>query len=330
MPKTAPKTAPKKSTKKVVEKKEVKKTTNVPIMRCVGQLKNHLNNDTKHLIEEFLEKNKKYSETHQKLTKEIRDAVVYSDPEKKVIDKEKTKVARDEIRKKLSEFNTNNDSITKEIRSLNKKLYRISGSASKYLSAILYSIIENLLNYAIQNVVSQTTPTQKQPKVDITALSNMTLDNSDIYPIVSGLPSLVNIKNLPEKETTKKSRNESQETLEDKEGSNSEGDDKKRGVTYKMVIYNIFRDIIKNRTGDDNQKLCCAVSTREVISDILLEYVERLSNFLEILVGSTAKANTINDDHIINANKLMFKMYPTANYTKFEELVKKSQTNISS
>ena len=367
--KPAPKTT-KKETKKVTKgngsnKVDTKRPINVPIMRCVGQLKTHLNGETKTRLDELLDENKEYITTVNEFNRKIKECVIFSDKEKKVLDEDKTKEGKKLIRQELKEFRQKNEDLSNEFDNLNKRIYRISGSASKYLSAILHTIIYNILEHSIDSTIRRSTPNQKQPKVDKLSFGDISRENFEFYPIINDLPSLVEVQsiyNKKEKEDKDKDKDKDKDSVkekkkkkkteeeendpkvddkeendpkvddkddkeenDDKEESAEDNDDKKKSITYKMVIYNIFRTIVKNRDLEEGKKLCCAVSTREVISDILLEYVERLSSFLEILVGDTAKANTINEDHIMNSNKLMFRIFnANENYAKFETQVQKT------
>lgn len=339
-----------------------KKQPNVPIMRCVGQLKFYLNDDTKKKITDFLEAHKEYDTFITDKTKEIKEITVYTDAKKTDVDGDKTESARADKRKELEVFKKDNTDLTKSFDNLNKSLYRISGPASKCLSAILHTIIQNILEYSVDVTLKKSQPGQKQPKVDKLSFGDINKDNFDIYPIISELKTLVDIqsqfqkkkvaeeekesKDAKDKETKKKRKKATDadvltpaatedelaehEDHEDHEVDDDGSDpDKKKSTTYKMVIYNIFRNIVKNRDLEEGKKLCCAVPTRTVISDILLEYVERLSHFLEILVGQTAKANTINSDHIMNANKLMFSMYGRLDkYGEFQTQVTETCKNI--
>jgi hypothetical protein len=355
--KTAPKTKKvEKPAPKVADSQKSKKPINVPVMRCVGQLKSHLNDETKDKINEILNKNKEYNTKISEFTTNIKDVKVYSNKEKTVLDDEKTVAAKEALRIELAAYKKENGNISDSIAKLNKSIYRISGPASKYLSSILHTIIYNILDHSVGSTLKKSLPGQKQPKVDKLSFGDISRENFDFYPIISDLPTFVEVQGLfrkresdelekdkekeKDKDKEKKRRKKNTDTTqttpettdeveveeEEKEvGTVGESDDEKKSTTYKMVIYNIFRMIVKNRDLEEGKKLCCAVPTREVISNILLEYVERLSNFLEILVGATANANTINEDHIMNANKLMFTMFNSMdNYGKFENQVKQT------
>tara|TARA_B110000908_G_C10267723_1_gene466215 strand:+ start:7887 stop:9023 length:1137 start_codon:yes stop_codon:yes gene_type:complete len=360
MPKTiqqkVEKTTPKikkveKISPKAINSQKIKKPINVPVMRCVGQLKSHLNDETKNKITDILENNKAYETRITEFNTQIKDAKVFSDKEKTLADAEGTAEAKNVLRKQLVDFKEKNKDVTDSITKLNKSIYRISGPASKYLSSILHTIIYNILDHSVDSTLKKSLPAQKQPKVDRLSFGDISRENFDFYPIITDLPTFVEVQTLfrkrefeekeekekkekKEKKPRKKTSEVPEPTLDEDEAEEDEkpepdttndSDDEKKPTTYKMVIYNIFRMIVKNRDLEEGKKLCCAVPTREVISNILLEYVERLSNFLEILVGATANANTINEDHIMNANKLMFTMFnSTDKYGKFEDQVKQT------
>jgi hypothetical protein len=352
------KPAPKAADSSKEDSKKTKRPINVPVMRCVGQLKSHLNDETKHKITEILEGHKEYNKFVGDTNIKIKEAKVYSDKEKKVVNDEASLLAKEALRKELADYKEKHKDITSSITKLNKSIYRISGPASKYLSSILHTIIYNILDHSVGSTLKKSLPGQKQPKVDKLSFGDISRENFDFYPIISDLPTFVEVQELfkkreldelekdkekdKDKDKEKKRRKKNTGTATEKsEGAtpdedeveekhedainSNESDDEKKSTTYKMVIYNIFRMIVKNRDLEEGKKLCCAVPTREVISNILLEYVERLSNFLEILVGATANANTINEDHIMNANKLMFTMFNSMdNYGKFEDQVKQT------
>ena len=95
-----------------------------------------------------------------------------------------------------------------------------------------------------------------------------------------------------------------------------------------MVIYNIFKRIRGQRNLGD-KKLCCAVETKEGVSKIVVEFIERLSVLLSILVGKTAKASTINEQHILSAINILYYLHNNdihnSNYNKFIEIIEEAK-----
>lgn len=349
-----------KSAAKPTDTKTKKKSPSVPIMRCVGQLKSHLNDENKKKLTDLQDENKEYIEEVNTRLKQIKERTVF-EKDGKTANVERTKEARDTLRQDLDKFKSKYGEVPKTLDDLTKSLYRISGPASKYLSAILHIIIRNLLEHSVESTLKRLQPNQKQQKVDELSFGDVNTENFEFYPIISKLKTLVDVQNQYtrhiEEELRKIEKKDDKEPKEKKRrkkadkaaatdetpaaeeepaapeeptnrsssdlAEDEEDDDKKKATSYRMVIYNIFKTILANRDVEEGKKLCCAGSTKTIISNLLLEYVERLASFLGILVGATAKANTINEEHIMNANKLMFSMYNSLNnYAKFEEQVK--------
>lgn len=318
MPKTVDKKTktPVKTEEKVAVPVAIKKNTvtkpindkpiNVPVMRCVSQLKTLLNEEVKNKIENFNKINEKFLTKEAEFHKSIRENKK-NEPERK---------------KTLKEFDTwkNDDSnkvITKEITNLRKSIYRISGPASKYVSQILEVIIRHMLSYGITNS-TQSGKNNKQPKLLPKDFKDMSEDNVSIFPLIVGLKSLEFLKD-EKKESLKEDKKEDVETEADEHEGEEDKKDKKKGPpTYKMVIYNIFKRIVQQEQGS---KLCCSGTCKQFISNILMEFVERLQFYLSVLVGNTANTSTINEKHVLNACKLMYYNVHrnTDQYSKFND-----------
>uniref|UniRef100_A0A6C0LM48 Uncharacterized protein n=1 Tax=viral metagenome TaxID=1070528 RepID=A0A6C0LM48_9ZZZZ len=298
----------KSSTASTKPPKNLDKPVNVPVMRCITQLKTLLNQETKESIDKF--------ETEH---------ADYIKKEKEFIDKIKVSKKNTEDKKKLqAEFkawrdNDKNSPLTKNITKLRKSIYRVSGPASKYVAQILEIIIKDILKYGIDTAINST-KNPRQPKLTPKDFSDMSADNVSTFALINGLKSVELIKNGIGKEEKKASSTGGEE--EDDSPDEKEEDPatkKKSAPTYKMVIYNLFRKLV----APHNTRLCCANACKQFISDLLMEFIDRLQFYLAELVCITAKASTVNQFHILSACKLLYyNVYRnTESYTHFKEQV---------
>ena len=261
------------------------KSISVPVMRCVTQLKFLLNNVPINKIKLYEQNNKPYFSTEKEFITKIKEV--------KPTDKES-------IRTEFNKWKANdtNNIITKTIQKYRKEKYRISGPAAKHIAQILEIIIRELLTYGIK-IYTSTANKAKSPKLLVKDYTNITEDDISIFPLISGLKILEDIKNSKPAVTVEKK--ESTETIDDSNGEEDKKNKEKKGTpTYRMVIYNIFTQL------KPTQKLHCSVPCKQFISDILMEFVERLQFYLAELVGTTAQASTINEKHVLSACRLMF------------------------
>lgn len=258
------------------------KPINVPVMRCVSQLKSLLNTSIKNSIDEFGEKNRNYVETESKFHARIKENRKNETERKKVQKEYDTWKNGDKVK-----------NLTKEIRNLRKSVYRISGTASKYVAQIIEVIIRTTLAYGVKQI-SENASQSKQPKLLPKDFKEMTEENNSSFPLIMGLKSLDCIKNDKREEPVKEEPVKEEPVKEDK---------KKEPPTYKMVIYNIFKSLLdKEKTS----KMCCSGPCKQFISDTIMEFVEKLHFYLTVLVGSASSTSTINEKHILNACKLMY------------------------
>ena len=298
-----PKVAAKKSNKAPTKESDVKKTKhkdakpnvsdksfNVPVMRCISQLKNILNKDTKTEIEEF--------------TKENAD---FFAKEKVFLDKikvTKDKKQKEAFKKEFNEWKNNDKNIdfTKKIQKSRKCLYRISGPASKYISQILEFIIRDMLKYGIE--VSVSSKNTKLTKLTDKEYKNINTEKLQCYPLIYGLKMLEDLQNDNlKKDKDEDSEDEKKEKDKEKEKEKDEKKEKQKQQTYQMVTHNIFKQLIAT---ESDKKLCCGRPCKVFISDLLMDVVDRFAFYLSELVGTSAQASTVNEKHVLSTCRLLF------------------------
>ena len=274
--------------KKVKDNNIMDKSINVPVMRCVSQLKILLNRQTKDTLAllhsenpEYFEKEKEFNAKLRKMPPDSKDGK--SGPKKKL---------HDECKEwKSSPVNIE---LTQKICAARKKMYRISGPASKYISQILELVIKEMLKYGI-DVSSSATKGGKTPKLEAKNYVDMSEDNLLIYPLISGLKIVEDLHKVKD-DTSRKDEDSGDESKDKKKTG------EKRPPSYQMVVHNMFRQL----TLSDSDKKCCSKPCKFFISDILMELVERQAFYLSELVGNTAQASTVSEKHVLSTCRLLF------------------------
>ena len=326
--------------KKINANNKVKMTSvNVPVMRCNSQLKKLLNGETELKLEnlkkthvdtlnEIKDKSKKLKELDSVIkeaenkfkqelkekgiteTNQIKEAVSNNVNIKKLKEgyvKEKEKFMNWKKTDEIKNINT-------EYEQLNKDVFRTSSKASKITSIILEKIIKDILQHGIDDIVT-TKKEGKPQKLNIENFKNISQDNIDSYPLIMSLKTVDKIRNYipPEKNNGKKIKeSESSDDIKKSKDEEIDNDDdhpedtKKNGSSdYNMVVYNMFKSLSPPLDGT-KRKLSFAVACKTDISDICIQFIEKLSLFLRELVKGVAQASTISEDHIFASCKLMF------------------------
>ena len=339
-------------------------------MRCVGQLKKHLNSDIETKINQYtkefssfyikeknlLEQLKQAKDSTDRLKIEKNIRLLRSEPVDRELElirslKTLSKDKKEEVQAEISKLSTirksneqkwkssvNNDIniTTSELNNnmliLRRKLYRVSGEAQKYLSIMIEQIANDILELGI-DITLRESPDSKAPKVTLSRLRNVAIESIITYPLIAGTTTLKDIQT----EVINKDVIEVQDDDDDDEddhksdendGSTSDKEDPIKKPSYRMVMYNIFKRIRREKNLED-KKLCCAVETKEGLSKVIVEFIERLAVLLSILVGKTAKASTINDQHILSAVNILYYLHnndiSNSNYNKFITIVEESK-----
>lgn len=301
MPKVAAKKTNKAPIKETTAAKEVKKpkhkdskpnvsdkSFNVPVMRCISQLKNILNKNTKNEIENFSKDNSEFFDKEKAFLNKIKVT--------------KDKNEKEVIKKEFNEWKNNDKNIdfTKKIQKSRKCLYRISGPASKYISQILEFIIRDMLKYGIE--VSISNKSTKLTKLTDKEYKNINTEKLQCHPLIYGLKMLEDLQNDNIKKD-KDDDSEDEKKEKDKDEKKDKDKEKQKPQTYQMVTHNIFKQLI---AAESDKKLCCGRPCKVFISDLLMEVVDRFAFYLSELVGTSAQASTVNEKHVLSSCRLLF------------------------
>lgn len=275
------------------------KEISIPLMRCVGQLKSKINNDANDNLKEF-------EKTHTKFMNKL---AALAEKRKNATDDEVKEEVKEE-HKKLAESDE-----FKAHDALKKSIYRTSNDAGKYLASILEVVATSLLKYGIDNALDNDNTEKTTIKINLDKFTNASLTQTETYPLIQHLDSYESLTDptqkpvIPRKKKVKKEEDAEAEAVEEEEeedASDNETKPKKKTYTYKTIIHNLFKNLIAEKQLDKSKKVQCSEETRIVLSNILVDLTNRLSDSVEILVRDIGKAHTVTDLHLESIIKLIF------------------------
>ena len=288
-------------------KKFINKPINVPVMRCINQLKELLNANYEINMKKFKEDHTNFLEKDKIYAIRVRKETDADEKTNKKVEYEEWKKSEDRI------------GLYKELKSIRKDAFRISGKASRYISLLLEFMIRDIVKYGINVVLDSNSP--KQSKLKPEEFRNIALANLVVYPLIGNLKAL----QIPDEKPTKVTKNKESKkdkdkpTKEEQEDSDDAQTIKTRSsnTSYKMVTFNIFKNLVNDT---DNQKLCCGQDTKSYVSSIITEFIDSLNVYLSILVSNSTSASTINEKHVFNACKLLY-YYHHRNFDEYSKMV---------
>ena len=296
---------------KNVEEKKPKKLPVVPqyvsLARCVTRLKKELNATKEAELTVFKEDNKNYFSELSELIKS-----------KQGKDKDEKGV----INEKIQGVKKSNK-ISEDYYNIKRNLYRVTNSATAYTATVIEYVVTELLTYGIHTTLRDT-KSQRAPKVDI---SRFTSDDNRpevlrllSVPLLNSLSAFKHMdKNIKDKDKDEPFENITKDT---------DGPTKKASPLYDTLITKRFKSLCHELSNSD-RKLCCSVTVKTLISNIILELIEHFTRMLRIVVGKLSKTKTITDIHIKGAIELSF-LFDTSNadYDGFISKIDESHKNI--
>lgn len=283
-------------------KKPVAPPQFVSLARCITRLKKELNTVKETELSTFKDNNKKYFN-------ELGDLI--KSKQGKTADEKK------DINVKIQNLKKQNKA-SEEYYNIKKNLYRVTNSATAYTATVVEYVVTELLTHGIHSTLRDT-KSQKAPKV---VLSRYTSDENKpevlrltSVPLINSLTSFKNIDKIGV----------------DKDDSApaepSEGSTKKQSPLYDTLITKRFKNLCQE-VGNGERKLCCSVTVKTLISNIIVELIDHFAKELRIVVGKLSKTKTITDVHIKGSIELSFLFNnSSASYDDFIAKVDESHKN---
>jgi hypothetical protein len=340
MPKDTKEKMPK-DTKEKKPKDSPEKPLAIPVMRCVTQMRDLLNADALKRLKTFEEENADLLATDKSMRAEIKDIdnIVVNDDDD-AADVESKKVAKKAAKDRLANFQKSD--LYKTYADLKRHVFRISADARRSLASVVDATVADLVKFGIQRTV-ENLPSNggSRPKVHVSAYRCDQFSDICVHPLVSDLKATAKIfenkieqesaagpaktitiddgdvnkieEDEPEAEAEAEAEAEPEEEEEEDEDDDDDEDSekpkpKKKRVsgplTYKTVVYNKFRKEI--RLDEQTGQFQCSQDIRDLISNIIIDFINRVTFYVHVLVGYVSGVSTVTEKHILGALKLMY------------------------
>jgi hypothetical protein len=185
---------------------------------------------------------------------------------------------------------------TKKIDDLTQTMVRLSSEVSVVVATVCDFIVDDIVSFAMDFVIAN-----GKRQVQPFHLVEAGIEKTKSYPFIRNLPVYLQQKEDSTKVASTEPTPETTDETSDEETTEETDVNSNNFVTY---VTNAIGKL-KKTDKYGSVKIRISKAVRKYLSNLIIDFIKRISNYSQIIVQDISDVRTLNPDHVVNIIKLI-------------------------